>query len=257
MLKSRLGADPGPLQYQVVYTIDCRMAPAKDRDRVYLDTPWPVDSGQYHSHLRGSRAIPNLELYLERNRAISFLVFREYSCCSRGIKWQEFSDSQQPNSDELSPFFSREYIDPVSAEVRTALTDLSNSVLDEIPHPRFDGKKPGRISHPYLWWYHRRGRIDSRKIHMSNDLQQHLSVLQAYMKDRMQSDWDIVDDLTSRGKITVGFLRYIFASTYRFARHCNYLTLKLVRYLRKFSSQHPKPNFRPTQTASWLTAGSK
>ncbi|KAF6803605.1 ATPase [Colletotrichum sojae] len=99
-LKSQFSADPGPSRYQVVYTIGCRLAPAKDHETLYLDTPWPVDSGPYHSHLRGSRAITNLELYLERNQNVSFLVYREYSCCYRTIKWQENSDSQQPDAEE-------------------------------------------------------------------------------------------------------------------------------------------------------------
>ncbi|KAF6830822.1 ATPase [Colletotrichum plurivorum] len=174
ILKSRFDADPGPLRYQVVYTIDCRLAPAKDRDIVYLDTPWPVDSGPYHSHLRGSRAIKNLELYLERERTISFLVFREYSCCFRKIRWQQFSDSPQSKTEELSRFFSKEYFEPVSANLRTALEDLSVFALYDIPHPRFDGKKPGKISYPYLWWYHRRRSIDREKKKMEKDLQKHV-----------------------------------------------------------------------------------
>ncbi|KAF6824088.1 P-loop containing nucleoside triphosphate hydrolase [Colletotrichum musicola] len=201
--KSRFGADPEPLRYQAVYTIDCRLAPAKDRDIIYLDTPWPVDSGPYHSHLRGSRAIKNLELYLERERTISFLVFREYSCCFRKIRWQQFSDSQQSETDELSRFFSKEYFDPASADLRTALEDLSVFALYDIPHPRFDGKKPGKISYPYLWWYHRRRSIDREKKKMEKDLQKHISILQDYMQDRLQPDWDIVDDLMSRDEVVV------------------------------------------------------
>lgn len=212
-LKSQFSADPGPSRYQVVYTIGCRLAPAKDHETLYLDTPWPVDSGPYHSHLRGSRAITNLELYLERNQNVSFLVYREYSCCYQTIKWQENSDSQQHDAEELSEFFHREYIDPISEDLREALTELSDLALYDIPHPRFDGKKLGRVSHPYLWWFHRRKEIEEAKTEMVADLQKHIDVFQAYLEDRLQTQWNTVDDLLSRGKITVELLRYLFAST--------------------------------------------
>lgn len=210
-LKYQYTADPGPPLSQVVYTIDCQL---ERRSMIYLDEPWPVESGPHHSHLRGSRAVANLELYLERNKNISFLVFREYRCCHRSIRWQSVIDTSQSTASDLSLFFSGEYIDLKSPEARLALETLSELALAGIHHPHFDDndETAKSISYPYLWWFHRRHEIAVSKTALDPTLQQYIDVLQAYMEDRLQPEWTAVDDLTAKGKITLDLLRYIFVS---------------------------------------------
>ncbi|GKT50085.1 uncharacterized protein ColSpa_10266 [Colletotrichum spaethianum] len=206
-LKYQYTADPGPPRSQIMYTINCR---DDERSRIYLDEPWPVESGPYHAHLRGSRPITNLELYLERNKNISFLVFRDYECCYRKTKWQFTNEAEQSTAVDLQHFFSREYIDLVSLESQTALTVLSETALEGLPHPPFDSENIGSIAYPYLWWFHRRNKIAAAKETMDLALQQHIDIVQAYMEDRLQPEWDTVDEFTEKGKITVDLLRYLF-----------------------------------------------
>ncbi|KAJ0163707.1 hypothetical protein CTA2_2540 [Colletotrichum tanaceti] len=208
-LRYQYAADPGPPRSQVMHRIDCQQ---EETSMVYLDEPWPVESGPYHSHLRGSRPVANLELYLERNKNISFLVFREYRCCHRPIKWQNLIDTNHSTTADLSLFSSGEYIDLNSLEARIALKVLSELALAGIHHPLFDDNEgtARSISYPYIWWFHRRHEIALSKAAMDPALQQHVDVLQTYMEDRLQSEWTAVDNLTAKGKITLDLLSYIF-----------------------------------------------
>ncbi|CCF36483.1 ATPase [Colletotrichum higginsianum] len=208
-LKYQYAVDPGPPRSQVIHRIDCQH---EETSMIYLDEPWPVESGPYHAHLRGSRPVANLELYLERNKNISFLVFREYRCCHRSIRWQSMIDTNQSTTTDLSLFFSGEYIDLNSPDARLALETLSELALAGIHHPHFDDNDgtAKSISYPYLWWFHRRHEIALSKSAMDPTLQQHVEVLQTYMEDRLQPEWTAVDDLTAKGKITLDLLRYIY-----------------------------------------------
>ena len=53
------------------------------------------DTGPFRAHLRASGLIQNLELHLERNKSISFLVCRDYECCRappsepQQLEWEE------------------------------------------------------------------------------------------------------------------------------------------------------------------------
>ncbi|KAK1994919.1 ATPase [Colletotrichum falcatum] len=206
-LKYQYTADSGPPRSQVMHRIHCH----HEKTRVaYQDEPWPVESGPYHAHLRGSRPVANLELYLERNKNIGFLVFREYQCCHRHMGWERAVEVDKSTTADASLFFSREYIDLVSPELQNALTELSELALDGIPHPLFGDEDGGDISHPYLWWFHRRKEIAMAKPGMDPRFQQHVDIFQTYIEDRMQPEWEVVDGLFAERKITVDLLRYLF-----------------------------------------------
>ncbi|TDZ16894.1 hypothetical protein Cob_v010168 [Colletotrichum orbiculare MAFF 240422] len=140
-------ADPGPPRFQVVYAIKCGVSVSSHtNDTFYLDPPWAVQSGPFKAHLRGSGNIRNMELYLERNKSVSALVYREYQCCGYDFQGQRPSQFDHLSEADLSKFFLREYIELVSAESRAALTALSHAALINLPHPDFDDGKPANTS---------------------------------------------------------------------------------------------------------------
>ncbi|TDZ41317.1 hypothetical protein CTRI78_v009762 [Colletotrichum trifolii] len=204
-------ADPGPPRFQVVYAIKCGVSVSSHtNDTFYLDPPWVVQSGPFKAHLRGSGNIRNMELYLERNKSVSALVYREYQCCGYDFQGQRPSQFDHLSEADLSQFFLREYIELVSAECRAALTALSHAALTNLPHPDFDDRKPASILYPYLWWYHRRTAIEAESKLTSVLQKQYVDVVKNYIEERMGSEWAMVDSLTGRGLITTNLLRYVF-----------------------------------------------
>ncbi|KAK2757815.1 ATPase [Colletotrichum kahawae] len=199
----------GPPRFQLMFNIHCHQLKPHQRNSFYLDVPWAIDSGEHGAHLASSRHIRNLDLYLERNKDISFLVIREFACCERPVAWQHTNDGQTSEED-IVPFFSREYLELVSNEMQLALKTLSESALADIEHPKFVDNKIGDISYPYLWWYHRRQQIETAKEDMKSNLQNQVNLVKDYMEDRLKNTWETVQEMTERGKITAELLEYIF-----------------------------------------------
>ncbi len=199
-LKSRAQAHQGPPRFQVIHRIYCKHSQAERG--LYFDPPWVVKSGPNLAHLRGSHAINNLELHLERNKEITFIVYREFECCGRPPPRREPS---RASTIDPSAFLTREYITLVSEDLGLALSKLADLAFQGIPHPDFDEDVP-RIQHPYLWWFSRRKEIEAVKLHLSESVCRHVEVFQNYLQEHLGSEWETVDALLSRGYVTAEYL---------------------------------------------------
>ncbi|PNP85354.1 hypothetical protein FNYG_01183 [Fusarium nygamai] len=105
--------------------------------------------------------------------------------------------------------YTKESICIISPHLRNALQGLTLSALEDIPHPDFEDLSL-YIPFPYLWWFNRRDQIAKAVAESDAESQCYLSLMQNYMFDRLQSDWSKVDELTSKGLITVEYLNYIY-----------------------------------------------
>ncbi|KAF4954332.1 hypothetical protein FGADI_5355 [Fusarium gaditjirri] len=167
----------GPPRHQVLYRIRCEGSRLNHDDSddsecsadegytTFEKPPWVVEYGPHSAHLRGESRISSLDLYLERNKDIAFLVYVDFD----------------------------------------ALQRLALSALTDLPHPDFTDSIP-RIVFPYLWWFHRRDQIERAIAESDTDPHTYLSLLQNYIVDRLQGDWSKVDELTSKGLISLEYL---------------------------------------------------
>jgi hypothetical protein len=198
-----------PPRYQIIHTVRCHRS--REENAMYLNEPYLVEAGPHDAHLRGSGSIHNLELYLERNRAV-FVVCRDYECCS----------SQPPpvvsttigDSPDLRPsaFLTREHVIYISPELKSAFVGLSADALRGVPHPDFARQVYGseEIDCPYMWWFHRRDEIEAARRLLMRDPQRHLAVFHEYLRTFLFEEWRAVQDLTSRNKITAKYIDYLF-----------------------------------------------
>ncbi|KAF5638790.1 AAA family ATPase [Fusarium tjaetaba] len=196
----------GPPRHQVLYRIRCEGSRLDDEDSdaseetteegytTYEKPPWVVQYGPHKAHLRAGSHVPSLELYLERNKDIAFLVY---------------VDLYHPIEAAALPMYTKESICIISPHLRNALHDLKLSALEGIPHPDFEDLSL-HIPFPYLWWFNRRDQIANTVAESDAESQCYLSLLQNYMFDRLQSAWSKVDELTSKGLITIEYLDYIY-----------------------------------------------
>lgn len=206
-----------------------------------------------------------MELYLERNKDVSFLVLRDYVCCA-----EKSHPSTRPRfGNDTDTMLVQEQIEIVSDKLRSKLASLSNVVFQGIPHPKFghveddeddidngyedesessdnsDDNNLG-IYYPYLWFYHRRREIAEAIKYLEEIHQEHLNVFCGYIQDRMSDEWAAVDNLISKGEITAEHIRYIYVSLLT-----GLVALAADRYRSQetLSSPHlkaaPKPKYRP------------
>lgn len=218
-----------------------------------------------------------MELYLERNKDVTFLVLREYTCC-RAKSHPKDRHRLGSDTDTLPmTMLTAEYIDIVSHTLRSRLASLSKVALQGIPHPKFghdrddeddivndsdddsmssysyySDRKNLHVSYPYLWFYHRRQDISDATDCLEEVHQEHLNVFCGYIDNRMSEEWADVDKLVSNGQIAAEYIQYIYVS----------LLTKLIilvsyrdRSLERLSSRHPKAAQKSNCRLPWLQTG--
>lgn len=198
-----------PPKCEVIYKIHCFDT---DTEELYLDEPWVVETGPYDAHLRGSHAIPHLELHLERNKEITFIVYRNFECCAESAPKTVAYHSRVTRTLDSDPssFFKSEDISIVAEDLSETLQEMADLALQGIPHPKFNRRSDDDISFPYLWWFHRRKEIDLISDALSPTFQKHLEVFQTYIHGRLEKEWSAVDSLLAQGRITAKYIRYLF-----------------------------------------------
>lgn len=209
-LKRLACSNQGPPRVQIINRISCQVS---DEQGLYLDEPWLVENGPYRAHLRCSRLVDNLELYLERNKDIVCIAYRDYECCGKPPPVPD------PGHFEL---LVRENVDIVSDELRAAWNHLVVAVnedagsLTNISRGTFDSEdENGRAQetqHPYLWWFQHRNRIERVKSYLSQESKNQVEAFQHYLKLYLGDEWAKVDSLIREGKITAKYLSYLFVS---------------------------------------------
>ncbi|KAF6822948.1 AAA family ATPase [Colletotrichum plurivorum] len=209
ILRNSASQTKGPPKYEIIHKIYCHELRTEN---LFLDKPWVVESGRYGAHLRGSRAIPHLELHLERNKEITFIVYRNFECCGEAPPKTLTYHGRVADSleSDASSFLKTEYMHIISEELSDGLQELAYSALAGIPHPRFDKPHDEEISYPYLWWFHRRNEIESDIEKLGATSQKHVSVLRDYIRGQLAKEWSMVDLLLNEGRMTAEYIRYLF-----------------------------------------------
>ncbi|KAF6808464.1 AAA family ATPase [Colletotrichum sojae] len=210
ILRNSASQTKGPPKYEIIHRIYCHESRTEN---LFLDKPWVVESGRYGAHLRGSRAIPHLELYLERNKEITFIVYRNFECCGEAPPKTLTYHGRVADSleSDASSFLKTEYMHIISEELSDGLQELAFSALAGIPHPRFDKPHEEEVSYPYLWWFHRRDEIESDIEKLGATSQKHVSVLRDYVRGQLAKEWSTVNLLLDEGRMTAEYIRYLFA----------------------------------------------
>lgn len=191
-----------PLQFQMIHRVDCAL---ERGTTLYLGEPYVVNSGPRNAHIRASQSIDNFELYLERNKTLSFIAYKNYLCCNTDT----YHLNQQPIID-ASALITGESVAVISPEFCSGLTLLTQQSLSEIPHPIFEVNE--EFSSPYLWWYHRRQRIADQEEFLNDCQTEHIALFQKYLSDCLGAQWEQVDSLLSRGMISAEFIEYLYVS---------------------------------------------
>jgi hypothetical protein len=140
-------------EYQEIHRVRCS---SDQHTYLYLEEPFVVNSGLRNAHLRGSKAIHNFDLHLERNKSISFIAYKDYRCCVASPFMQNLGDMSR--NTEPSTLMISKLVSIISPVLASALNDITNEALAGISHPNFldIGNK---FPLPYLWWFCGREKI--------------------------------------------------------------------------------------------------
>jgi hypothetical protein len=141
-----------PKRYHILYNI----TPSKEHTQYFDHPEW----AQGESIIKSSSPLHNLDLYLERNKDISFLIHRTFYATERGthqmVEYNTPSDCIKfENPDGPTP--QRECIKPIARDLRDALDRILQSTPEYISLLE-QYRKSGLIDAPYLFMYHGRSR---------------------------------------------------------------------------------------------------
>jgi hypothetical protein len=207
--KNQVSAQRGPPRFQVINRITCHSF--KSERGSFLDSPSVVDYGPHSAHVRSSSKVDNIELFLERNKEVTFLVYRDFECCGRTAPAESLLYQEGSNEANFKALLVRETISIISPELESAMVDLGRNALKGIPYPDFESDEE-TTQHPYTWWFHRRQSISSAMTRMGTESQKHLGVFQRYLDECLSDEWSQVDRLLLDSTITTKYLHYLFVS---------------------------------------------
>lgn len=219
----------GPPRAQVIHTVRCHSPRAEEKR--YLEPPWVVETGPYNAHLRGSQSINNFELYLERNKEVSFIVYKEYECCNGASGAYRQGKYQKDFEVDATAFLRGERIALIAPELKTALSEVASHSLEGMPHPVFvstDDEDEDEILYPYIWYFHRRNEIHRAIDELPSPSCRYADCFRGYIQDRMTEEWETVLGLLGENRITAEYIDYLFVSN-----------LDLVSCLMKARLQNP------------------
>lgn len=242
-MKAKYEAGRGPPRYEIIHSVRCEQS--RTEGRLYLDQPWVVETGPNDAHLRGSQPILNFELFLERNKEIVFVIYKDYRCCGRQHNSRSRAHTEPDGQVDASSLLTAEHISIISPDLSSAMEEFSDIALGDFPHTDFRGGEEMR--HPYIWWFHRRKEIDEAlEKYKSSPWLPMVYLFREYILGRMTEEWETVDGLLARKRICLKYMDYLFASflIVNCQRDANATTRFLINLLYQQSKDAIFQNFR-------------
>jgi hypothetical protein len=186
-----------PARHQVLYRI---------HGSIYLDHPQWSRSG---THIVAQQNIHNLELFLERNKDICFIVFRDFNPEPARIGKTKPKESHVRTTEQDSPRSHEESIYPVARELSWALGKIlssrkeCSSFLDLY-------RSTHELQSPYLFLYHGRSKWSKIMRKFSPATRQRLKLLAEYVFNHYHEEYSTADELLQQGKISPALVKYLF-----------------------------------------------
>ena len=201
-----------PFRWQTIYRIKRRVTVHNRLIESYspfFDHPEWVQGQEAARHIKSSVPLSNLDLYLERNKDIAFIVYRNFDT--------EFADVMAKPETEYAthkriahlPQHASETIRPVNKDLIEAIKMLMGTQQEYTELLR-EFSSSLELPAPYLFLYHSRKNLE----YFQNGLPMHgktqLPLLLKYVTEQYGDEYAAADSLLSQNKISPEYIRYLF-----------------------------------------------
>lgn len=192
-----------PKRYQILYCFEHQQS-----TKIYLDCPTWTQGG---SGIRSRKPLHNLDLFLERNKDISFLVYRTFDnggAARRLITPNTPSDRIKfENPDAPQPW--KESIHPVAGHLYMAVKRLLQT------KPKYATllehyENEGIIEAPYLFVYHNRQRWENLLKQLPVKPQEQLKRFGDYVFQHYGEEYEAAEASFSKGLVSPALIKYLF-----------------------------------------------
>jgi len=193
------------LKWVTVVSKEGRTSLKRALSSAYFDPPewWSGENGP--GAYRCSIPVDNLELYLEKNKDIAFLVYETYLEPSR----DDLDEARRKTGNKLWTPVVEQSIRPISE----GLTEAVSTVL-ESRDVYTDMLETFRTSHevtaPYIFCYHHRSDFEELAASSDGTTRQQLQLFLKHIVDTLGDVYNAAAATISQGKVSLKYLDYLF-----------------------------------------------
>jgi len=185
---------PPPIDpfYKVLHRSSCSRSAMQGTSLDHEPPYMPNEA--WSNHLTGKSRVSNLELYIERNPGISFIMTRNYRCCG---------EDQRPIPGE-SPIPYKETLIIISQSLCSILSKVSCELI--LP----DFSPMTETDNAHLWAFHGLRTLIEYLGKCDEEERKHLSLFLSYLKNEKGAEFAEVERQLSNKMISRNFLQYLF-----------------------------------------------
>jgi Cdc6-like AAA superfamily ATPase len=194
---------PEPIKVQILYRIrhGTRMSVP------YLDHPRNSSVEGAWSTLYSQSPVKNFELYLERHKEISLVVYRDFEESNKKeSEDQETTDSGVPPP-QLQHY--REVLRPVSGEMFNAIRAILRS-KPEYAEILKGFNTTSEISSPFLFFFHSFKNLKEIEKQISDSVRRQLKLLANYVLGVYGAEYKVAEAMIAQGRFSADYLCYFF-----------------------------------------------
>lgn len=212
---------PKPFKYLILYRIRQGVNPTShshprhltggsdNSAPLYFDRPQWTKGQDGSGVLRSQLPVTNFDLYLEKNKDISFIVYKTYRMTAGISKTQGTRDRQLASHDLNEAVVVDESIQPVNKALVNAVEGLLEA-KDEYASILKSFGQTKELKAPYLFVFHQRNEWDSIRLLLPGSNNQQMTMLWEYILQSQGAEYAAADSKISIGKITPQLLKYLF-----------------------------------------------
>ena len=175
----------------------------------YFDHPeWAIGENRSRT-LQSTLPLANIPLYLQMNKDIAFIVFRDFDV-HEILKQRSNGGPRLETDDNIPPVrHTSEGIYSVSKDLSVAIASILDS-RSEFSDLSKIFKTRSWIPAPYLFIYHSRDSFDELVKPMSEKSKRQLSIFSNYINTEFKLEYEAADELLSRGRISMAYVKFLF-----------------------------------------------
>lgn len=206
-----------PSRYQIIYRIKRKelvqqpngKSNWEGRFSSFFDHPELVRGQGSASRIHCNLPLTNFDLYLEKNKDITFIVYRNFDTESARIVAKSGTDDLSSDKAALLPQYTSETVRPVNRDFIEATTALLKSQQEYAELLR-EFSASLELPAPYLFIYHSRRSLEKFQDSLPLNAKAQLSLFLNYVTEQYADEYAAADSLLSRNKISPEHLRYLF-----------------------------------------------
>lgn len=174
----------------------------------YFDHPEWVRGEGNASRIQCKMPLTNFDLYLEKNKDVAFVVYRNFDS-EMNVTAQAGTDDSASEGAVHTPKHTSETIQPVNRDLTEAVKTLLKS-RKEYAELLNKFSVSNELQAPYLFIYHSRKGLEEFQDSLPWAAKTQLSLLSNYVMEQYAEEYAAADYLLLHKKISPEYVRYLF-----------------------------------------------